>query len=183
MSKYKSCFISIDLPYPFNIKIRQGLYPVVERYVPEIKEKEPEIPHMALYYLGRQTEAELDATAEAAQSLSYLLVGQILQAGGFGLSETDYPALYLPVNDSPQIKDFRERLGEVLPDSTKQRSLPFNPHITLTELIYIKSLRQLQRPDCILRTMLERVRWQVPVTQVTIRGNHIGDMSRLRIIN
>lgn len=150
-----------------HLKEFAGLCQAIDSLIPGLSPSSN--PHMTIYYLGKQTPADLSLANSAISKHLHLINGNVVTIGGYGLFNNDWPALYLNIQYPTNLTTFRTKLETDLPLSN-YGNLPFHPHVAVAKL-KMDQLTQAIKNEDELKKIMSPISWCIPLV-VNIFGTN-----------
>ncbi len=169
--RFTSCFVGIPLPEKFQEDF-EALQESIHKIDPSLEIAYGETPHLTVYYMDEQSQNSLSEITEIIRGRRGMLNDTNLTIGGMDTFGEELPrVLFLPITFPPNLLDFNQVLRTDLKKFiTFDDELPLHPHMTVARFWSKESKQNWSDVKDRIRTEMNRIHWQFPITEVVIYG-------------
>jgi 2'-5' RNA ligase len=185
MKEFYNCFIGFPLSSEFKHEL-QIIQKKLHAYMPNAAILDPLEAHITLYYLGKQSEKDLEEISDILYEEQDIIKGEEFKISDLGIfyrqlnSENIPYVLYLKVAHTDRLITLREHLASHLDSYNKDDDRGFVPHLTLGRLKTTEAEIQFKEHSKMVENLLSTVDWQFKLKEVYIYGKENLESSKFQ---
>lgn len=186
MKNYGTCFLAIHLPGKFSQEF-EGILAEINKLKLDLKTAYPKTPHITIYYLAEQPIENLIEIEKIIKPYAKMLKDSQILVSGLDYFNRDKPkVVYINVLCDDKLRDFEQKMREVLAEFYPASHRGFHPHLTLARMNKKSARKNFIRNIEQIKKLAKNINWQFAIGELALYGidpkNKEGHQEKIIII-